>query len=54
MKRIAVFSYGVMAYAAFLAAFLYAVGFIGNFAVPKSLDSPAAIPWQTALCIDLA
>jgi protein-S-isoprenylcysteine O-methyltransferase Ste14 len=54
MKRIAVFSYGVVAYVAFLATFLYAVGFIGNFAVPKSLDSPAVVPWQTALCIDLA
>lgn len=53
MKRIAVFGYGVVSYLIFLATFLYAVGFIGNFAVPKSLDSPAQDPWQTALWIDL-
>jgi protein-S-isoprenylcysteine O-methyltransferase Ste14 len=29
------------------------MGFIGNFGVPKSMDSPADGPWQTALLIDL-
>ena len=53
MKRIVVFVYGVGSYLVFLATFLYAIGFIGNFAVPKSLDSPAEGPWQTAFLIDL-
>jgi protein-S-isoprenylcysteine O-methyltransferase Ste14 len=53
MKRIFTFFYGAASYAVFLATFLYAIGFIGNFAVPKSLDSPAAGPWHTALLIDL-
>ena len=53
MKRVLIFVYGAVSYAVFLAAFLYAIGFIGNFAVPKSMDSPAADPWQTALWIDL-
>lgn len=53
MSRIAVFLYGVASYLVFLATFLYAIGFIGNFAVPKSLDSPAASPWPSALGIDL-
>jgi protein-S-isoprenylcysteine O-methyltransferase Ste14 len=53
MKRILIFLYGAGSYLVFLASFLYAVGFIGNFAVPKSMDSVADGPWQTALWIDL-
>jgi protein-S-isoprenylcysteine O-methyltransferase Ste14 len=53
MNRIAAFAYGSASYVAFLATFLYAIGFIGNFGVPKTLDSPAADPWTTALAIDL-
>src|SRR5215210_2607988 len=54
LGRSAVFVYGVAAYALFLAVFLYAIGFIGNFGVPKSLDSPGGKPWETALFTDLA
>jgi protein-S-isoprenylcysteine O-methyltransferase Ste14 len=53
MKRTIAFAYGVGSYLACLATFLYAVGFIGNFGVPKSMDSPAAVTWQKALLIDL-
>jgi len=53
MNRIFTFLYGAASYAAFLAVFLYAIGFIGNFAVPKSMDSPVTGPWPTALLIDL-
>jgi len=53
MKRITIFLYGTLSYVACLATFLYLAGFIGNFGVPKSMDSPAEGPWQTALLIDL-
>jgi protein-S-isoprenylcysteine O-methyltransferase Ste14 len=53
MKRTIAFAYGVGSYFAFLVTFLYAIGFVGNFGVPKSLDSPATTTWQKALLIDL-
>src|SRR5580765_1097953 len=53
MNRILSFLYGTASYAACLATFLYLAGFVGNFGVPKSMDSPADGPWQTALMIDL-
>ena len=53
MKRITIFLYGTLSYVASLATFLYLAGFIGNFGVPKSMDSPAEGPWQTALLIDV-
>ena len=48
MSRIFTFIYGAFSYVIFLASFLYAIGFIGNFGVPKSMDTPASGPWQTA------
>jgi len=53
MKRILVFGYGVVVYAIFLATLLYAVGFIGNLMVPKSIDAGKEGPFAEALLIDL-
>jgi len=53
IKRICAFAYGAGSYLVFGGTFLYAAGFVGNFVVPKSLDSPATGPWTTALAIDL-
>lgn len=53
MTRILTLAYGVANYAIFLCTFVYAVGFLGNVGVPKSLDSVATDPWTTALLIDI-
>jgi protein-S-isoprenylcysteine O-methyltransferase Ste14 len=42
-----------MSYALFFGTFLYAIGFMGNFAVHKTLDSASPVPWSTALLVDL-
>lgn len=52
--RILFFVYGCAAYLLFLATFLYAIAFIGGFAVPVKLDGPATTPFMTALLIDAA
>jgi protein-S-isoprenylcysteine O-methyltransferase Ste14 len=52
MKRVAVFLYGLGSYAVFFLTFLYALGFIGNFFVPKSMDSGAQVPFWQALLTD--
>ena len=53
MSRLLVFVYGVAAYGAFFATYLYAIGFVGNVFVPKALDSEPTAPFATALAINL-
>src|SRR6266851_6046839 len=53
-KRILVFLYGSAAYLAFLGTFLYAIAFIGGFAVPTRLDGASTEPLGTALAVDAA
>lgn len=51
--RTAFFVYGVAAYALFLAAILYAIGFLGNFIVPRKVDSEMAGAPITAVVVDV-
>jgi protein-S-isoprenylcysteine O-methyltransferase Ste14 len=53
MSRVLVFAYGVISYLAFFLTYLYAVGFVGNLVVPKSLDSAPTAPLGTALLVNL-
>jgi protein-S-isoprenylcysteine O-methyltransferase Ste14 len=44
--------YGIVSYLVFLVAFLYAIGFVGDVVVPKSINSGTPEPWAVALLVD--
>lgn len=53
MKNAFVILYGVAAYFIFLISFLYAIGFVGDFIVPKTINTGDVIGFWPALWINV-
>ncbi|HEY2895470.1 MAG TPA: isoprenylcysteine carboxylmethyltransferase family protein [Pirellulales bacterium] len=53
MKRWLFFLYGVSSYLGFLLVYAYLAGFVGNFLVPKTIDSDAGGSTSQAVVIDV-
>jgi protein-S-isoprenylcysteine O-methyltransferase Ste14 len=51
--RVFAILYGVLAYAIFFASFLYAIAFVGDLFVPKTIDSGASGDFVSSLLIDV-
>ena len=51
--RVLALCYGGLAYLIFLGTFLYAIGFVSQYVVPKTIDSGPASALPTALLINL-
>jgi protein-S-isoprenylcysteine O-methyltransferase Ste14 len=54
MRKTLILTYGLACYAIALVNFAYTAGFLGNFLVPNSIDSPRTTPILQALLIDTA
>jgi protein-S-isoprenylcysteine O-methyltransferase Ste14 len=53
MAKIASLTYGGVCYLIFLGVFLYAIGFVGNLFVPKSIDSGPVVSLAEALGVNI-
>jgi methanethiol S-methyltransferase len=53
MNRYLTIGYGAACYVVFLAAFLYAIGFVGNLVVPRSIDHGIAAPIGEAVVVNV-
>ena len=53
MNRYLTVGYGAVCYVVFLAAFLYAIGFVGNLIVPRSIDNGVAASIGEAMVVNV-
>jgi protein-S-isoprenylcysteine O-methyltransferase Ste14 len=53
MERVLAFLYGLVTYGVFLLTFLYAIGFVTNLVVPKSIDTGVAGPVGQAVLVNV-
>ena len=53
VARTATLLYGVICYVIFFLTFLYAIGFVGNLLVPKTIDGEPTMALMHALIVDL-
>ena len=53
LGRIVAFLYGLVSYLIFFVTFLYAIGFVADLMVPKSIDSGAVVPIVEAVLINV-
>jgi protein-S-isoprenylcysteine O-methyltransferase Ste14 len=53
MGRMLGLLYGAISYLLFFLTFLYAIGFVGNLVVPKSIDSGASSAIGTAIAVNI-
>src|SRR5271166_5496528 len=51
--RLFAFLYGLVSYAIFFVTFLYAMGFVSDLVVPKTIDTGTVVPMMEAIIIDL-
>jgi protein-S-isoprenylcysteine O-methyltransferase Ste14 len=53
VNRVFAISYGAVSYLAFVAAFLYAIGFVGDLWVPRSVDHAVTAPIGDAIVVNV-